>query len=81
MADAAFFGLSSGTRDLLERVLEFKPDVSYATNRSRDLDAYEAFSGKGHLSDALQAEAEMYLRCFLLRCSGHEFSTTEKFCI
>ena len=57
MADSFFFGLSSGTRDLLERVLEWKPDASFATSASRDLDSYEVFCGKGHLSNAMKAEA------------------------
>ena len=54
MADAAFFGLSSTTKHLLQSILKFEPDDSWSTAASRDLDAFEIFCGRAHLSEALK---------------------------
>ena len=52
--DAAYFGLSAATRDLLHE-LGFCPGADFHSCLSRDLDAFEVFSGKGHLSSALES--------------------------
>ena len=51
--EAAFFGLSSETRGLL-REIGFEPTADFASCPSRDLDAYEVFCGRAHLSSALE---------------------------
>ena len=52
--DFAYFGLSAETRDLLIREIGFRPTADFRYCSSRDLDAYEVFSGMAHLSTALE---------------------------
>ena len=65
MASSLFFGLSAETVSILKDELGVETAPS-STCPSRDLDALELFSGKGHLSDALAAvsrqSASMFIR-------------------
>ena len=65
MASAAYFGLSAETRDLLQRVLEFNPDRFFSSSPQRDLDAFEVFCGRAHLSTALETVSHPKLEDFL----------------
>ena len=53
MEHPAFFGLSASTRDLLWNLIGFQPHHNWSTDPSRDVDAYEIFCGRAHLSQAL----------------------------